>query len=37
VNPARIDSSKLIVDLDVADLGDLDIIVLVQAAQTVGE
>lgn len=37
VNPARIVSTKLIVDLDAADLGDLDSIVLVQVAQPMGE
>lgn len=37
VNSARGVSNKLIVDLDAADLGDLDSIMLVQVAQTMGE
>jgi hypothetical protein len=37
VNPARFVSSKLIVDLNAADLGDLDSIMLVQVAQTMGK
>jgi hypothetical protein len=37
VNSARSVSNKLIVDLGAADLGDLDSIMLVQVAQTMGE